>query len=335
MAFRDGGLPDKPVWVVLHGGPGSGAQPGLLQAFSARAHRVLAPDQRGAGASRPRGCLAGNNLTQLVADLERLRQHLGIARWSLLAGSWGAVLALAYAERHGQYVERLVLRGAFGLKRREIMGVLRPARHLQRLAAAVAWPLSAPRPLPAGLSTLKRRLRHPRLDKATLGQLRFWQVLESDAAERGMRRSLRHASAGTQSATLSALLPAIRAGWAAMRRSMRRQQAGFHQPEARQSERQAWQKFRIQTHYLLHRGFITPVGMDRAVRHIARQGIPVDWVHGRHDRVCPPANSRHWAHMAQAQSPACVRLLTPHSGHLASEPDMLRTLRTLLSEHAA
>lgn len=100
-------------WLVLHGGPGSGCSPSMAAWFDPLRHRAVLPDQRGAGRSRPAGSRRRNTVTALLADLERLRTTLGIERWGVVGGSWGAALALAYADRFPDAVSTLVLRGAF------------------------------------------------------------------------------------------------------------------------------------------------------------------------------------------------------------------------------
>jgi len=103
----------KPA-VVLHGGPGSGCTPGMRQSFDPDAYRIVLLDQRNCGrslppASDPGTDLATNTTPHLLADLERLRGHLGIERWLVWGGSWGVTLALAYAQRHPERVTELVL----------------------------------------------------------------------------------------------------------------------------------------------------------------------------------------------------------------------------------
>jgi proline iminopeptidase len=102
----------KPI-VFLHGGPGSGCQPGQRSLFDAARHRVVFIDQRGAGRSEPPRARHANTTADLVADLERVRQHLGIERWMVVGGSWGATLALAYAQTHSTRVTGIVLRAVF------------------------------------------------------------------------------------------------------------------------------------------------------------------------------------------------------------------------------
>lgn len=113
LHVRQCGPHDGEPWLVLHGGPGSGCQPSMAGWFDPLRHRAVLPDQRGAGRSRPAGSRRRNTLTALLADLEQLRTTLGIERWGVVGGSWGAALALAYAARFPDAVAALVLRGAF------------------------------------------------------------------------------------------------------------------------------------------------------------------------------------------------------------------------------
>jgi proline iminopeptidase len=105
----------KPA-VVLHGGPGSGCSPWFRSLFDPRAYRVVLFDQRNCGrstphASEPRVDLAHNTTASLIADIERLREHVEVERWLVLGGSWGSTLALAYAEAHPARVSEMVLFG--------------------------------------------------------------------------------------------------------------------------------------------------------------------------------------------------------------------------------
>ncbi|MEO7148679.1 MAG: prolyl aminopeptidase [Rhodanobacteraceae bacterium] len=109
----------KPV-VFLHGGPGAGCNPKCPRFFDPSAYRIVLFDQRGCGRSKPHAELRENTTWDLVADIERLREHLGIERWQVFGGSWGSTLALAYAETHPDKVTELVLRGIFMLRQWEL-----------------------------------------------------------------------------------------------------------------------------------------------------------------------------------------------------------------------
>ncbi len=99
--------------VFLHGGPGGGCLPHHRRFFDPAFWRIILFDQRGAGRSTPAAEITRNTTAHLVADMERLREALGIARWLLFGGSWGSTLALAYAETHPERCTGLVLRGIF------------------------------------------------------------------------------------------------------------------------------------------------------------------------------------------------------------------------------
>lgn len=114
----------KPV-VFLHGGPGGGSSAAHRRLFDPDRYRIVVFDQRGCGRSLPHASAAGADLTvnttwHLVADIERLREHVGVDRWQVFGGSWGSALTLAYAQTHPDRVSELVLRGIFALRRREL-----------------------------------------------------------------------------------------------------------------------------------------------------------------------------------------------------------------------
>jgi proline iminopeptidase len=99
--------------VYLHGGPGSGCQPDHRRLFDPERFHAVLFDQRGAGKSRPKGCRTANTLPLLIADMETIREKFGFERWMIVGGSWGATLALAYAEAHPKRVSGMVLRATF------------------------------------------------------------------------------------------------------------------------------------------------------------------------------------------------------------------------------
>ena len=117
---RDG----KPA-LVVHGGPGSGCGPDSRRSFDPERYRIVLFDQRGCGRSKPHAGdpstqMAANTTHHLIADMERLRRHLGIERWLLYGSSWGSTLVLAYAEGHPRHVSEIVIRGVTTGRRSEI-----------------------------------------------------------------------------------------------------------------------------------------------------------------------------------------------------------------------
>lgn len=107
------GTPDGIPVVFLHGGPGAGASPTHRRFFDPARYRIVLIDQRGSGRSTPFGELHDNTTAHLVADIEAVRAHLGIARWLVFGGSWGSTLALAYAQTHPQRATGLIVRGVY------------------------------------------------------------------------------------------------------------------------------------------------------------------------------------------------------------------------------
>lgn len=116
---QSGNPKGKPV-VFVHGGPGGGTDPKQRRFFDPAVYRIVLFDQRGCGRSTPAASLVDNTTWHLVADMEALREHLGINRWQVFGGSWGSTLALAYAETHAERVTELVLRGIFMLRPQEL-----------------------------------------------------------------------------------------------------------------------------------------------------------------------------------------------------------------------
>jgi proline iminopeptidase len=114
------GNPNGIPVVVLHGGPGGGCSPSMRRYFDPQIFRVILFDQRGCGRSRPHASVTDNTTWHLVADIELIRKTLGIDSWVVFGGSWGATLALIYAQAHPGRVRNLVLRGVFLMTQAEL-----------------------------------------------------------------------------------------------------------------------------------------------------------------------------------------------------------------------
>lgn len=120
LYVEEAGNPRGLPVVFLHGGPGSGSRPYHRQFFDPARYRIVVFDQRGAGRSAPAGCTEANDTQRLVADLEHIREHLGIERWLVFGGSWGATLGLVYAQAHPERVLGMILRGTFLASQRDL-----------------------------------------------------------------------------------------------------------------------------------------------------------------------------------------------------------------------
>lgn len=106
--------------LFLHGGPGGGISPDHRRYFDPKFYRIILFDQRGCGRSRPFAELQENTTWDLVADIEKIRLHLGVAKWHVFGGSWGSTLALSYAIKHPENISALILRGIFLCRPSEI-----------------------------------------------------------------------------------------------------------------------------------------------------------------------------------------------------------------------
>jgi proline iminopeptidase len=120
LYYEESGNPAGKPAIFLHGGPGAGSDRRARQFFDPQHYRIVVFDQRGCGRSRPSASLVENTTWHLVADIERLRKHLGIERWLVFGGSWGSTLGLAYSEAYPERVSEIVLRGIFLLRYAEI-----------------------------------------------------------------------------------------------------------------------------------------------------------------------------------------------------------------------
>jgi len=141
------GNPDGRPALFLHGGPGSGSSPGQRRLFDPNVFRAVLFDQRGSGRSRPLASdpqvdLSTNTTAHLVADIEQLRRHLGVERWTILGMSWGSTLGLAYAQAHPERTQALVLALVTTTSQREVqwltegVGRIFP-REWERFASAI------------------------------------------------------------------------------------------------------------------------------------------------------------------------------------------------------
>ena len=141
LYHEQSGNPDGVPAVYLHGGPGSPTSPRHRRLFDPDHYRIVLFEQRGVGRSSPLAETRDNTTWHLVADMERLREHLGIARWHVAGGSWGSTLALAYAQSHPDRCLSLSLRGIFLCSAEEIdwflngMGQFFPEAEADFLAA--------------------------------------------------------------------------------------------------------------------------------------------------------------------------------------------------------
>jgi len=235
--------------VFLHGGPGSGCQPDHRRYFDPDHYRIVLVDQRGSGRSTPLGGTAQNNTRNLIEDLETIRAELGIKRWLLFGGSWGATLALVYAQTYPERVTGLILRGTFLARQRDLDWFFRPDGVARLLPEA--W-RDFCHLVPAAASTGLPMAYHRR-------------VRSKDAA----------------------LASAAALAWSAWEERVVTWQRPFVPAVAAApvAAAQVLAKVRIATHYARHRYFLHDNEiLERADR---LPTVPITIVHGRLDLVCP------------------------------------------------
>ena len=280
MQWEACGSPQGVPLVFLHGGPGGGCLPHHRRFYDPAFWNILLYDQRGGGRSTPAAELADNTTQHLVADLERLRTELGIERWLVCGGSWGSTLALAYTQAHPERVLGLVLRGIFLATTAEIDWFM----HGMRNVFPEAWRafVEALPPAERGdlLGNYYRRLTN-RDPAVHLPTARAWDRYEG---------------------ACTTLLPVA-------------------DPLSRfDSDTSALAIARIEAHYFVNRGFLSPNQLldgVAAIRH-----LPCTIVQGRYDIVCPPvtadALARAW--------PEAEYVVVPDAGHSVREPGITREL---------
>lgn len=171
----------KPV-VILHGGPGAGCGPKMRRFHDPAQYRIILFDQRGSGLSTPHADLVDNTTWDLVADIEKLREHLHIDRWQVFGGSWGSTLALAYAQAYPRRVTELVLRGIFMLRRWELQWFYQDGCHRLFPDAWEKYLAAIPTEEQGDMiGAYHRRLTSP--DEATrLAAARAWSVWEASTS---------------------------------------------------------------------------------------------------------------------------------------------------------
>ena len=168
----------QPV-LIVHGGPGGGSNPTMRRFHDPARYRIVLSDQRGCGRSIPNASLEANTTWHLVADMERLREHLGIARWQLVGGSWGSTLALAYAEAYPGRVLGMILRGIFLLRQIELDWFYKEGASWLFPEAFADFVASIPQGERGNLvRAYHRRLTHPDL-KIQLAAARSWSLWEA------------------------------------------------------------------------------------------------------------------------------------------------------------
>ncbi|WP_038107178.1 alpha/beta fold hydrolase [Variovorax paradoxus] len=295
LHVEEGGNPEGICAVVLHGGPGSGSSPLLRRFFDPARYRVISIDQRGAGRSRPRGATVHNRTADLLDDLRRVREQLGVPRWLVVGGSWGATLALAHAVSEPQAVAALLLRAVFLPSAEEIDAFFQDSTG----RAPAAWARFASM-APAGerhdmLGFLARGLQQAPADGVRQLALAWWRWEQTLARGAGAATSEPPTTqAEPEGETLDALVD----------------------------------RYRVQSHYLLHRCWLdsSPL-LDRLA---ALPRVPTLLLHSRDDRICAPQG----AQAVHDRIPHSLLQWIDGAGHDPTHPAMASAMVAALDSYA-
>ena len=293
------GLPGGAPVLVLHGGPGGRTRVAPFTWFDGLPVRCIAFDQRGCGLSTPSGGLEHNTLAYLVDDIERLRVELGVEAWGVAGGSWGALVAVAYAAAHPQRVSGLFLRSAFLGSDAEVAHFFEPwAAWLGD--AGVAW-LGVTSADPLGL--LDPSADVPARGAASPARVAVaWQAFEAAQGQVGGLRAVLGAA--------------------------------FKPPEWAPPQAVAMPaSLAVQLHYLQQHCFVQPGVVDAWLGQLqtALASLPVTLVHGLRDAVCHPNVTG----MLAARWPHATVRWVEAAGHDMDSPPMRQALTEAARQWAA
>ena len=274
------GNPEGVPAVFVHGGPGAGCSADYRRVFDPERYRIILFDQRGCGRSLPHAWepdadLSTNTTWHLVADMEALREHLGVERWLVFGGSWGSTLGLAYAQAHPGRVLALVLRGVFTLRKRELDW------YYEAGGADMVWP-----------DEWERYVAAAGRDVGPGGYIERYHELLADPDPAV------HGPAAVAWTT-----------WEAATSTLLRDQA--HIDEV-QDPAFALAFARIENHFFIHRGWLEEGRLLHGARVLADHGIPGVIVQGRYDMCCPIGTA--WAlHRAWPEAELRISPASGHS----------------------
>jgi proline iminopeptidase len=286
--YEECGNPSGSPVVFLHGGPGSGCNPSQRRFFDPTHYRIVLIDQRGCGRSTPQGEVRENTTDDLMADLEALREHLGIAKWHVFGGSWGSTLAMAYAAKHTECVISLALRGIFLSRQIEL-----------------DWFLGAVKQFyPEVWHTLLEYLPESERNNVLIAYEK--RIFSDDA-------NINQPAAASWNAFEGALLRLKPAENKAADTAKTESEISL----ANQTE---VARARVQIHYIQQHCFVDGEAILKAATKLSH--IPTVIVQGRYDMVCPPETA--W--LLARSMPHAEFIMVPDAGHSAMEPGITSAL---------
>ena len=279
--LEESGNPEGIPVLFVHGGPGSGCNRKDRCFFDPEKYRIVLFDQRGAGKSNPHAELESNTTQDLVDDIEKIREHLEIDKWVLFGGSWGSTLSLVYAQAFPQRLLGLILRGVFLCRDQDL-------RWFYQDGASQIFPdywEDFVHPIPKAergdmMAAYYKRLTGSN-ELAKMGAAKAWSLWEGHC---------------------STLRP------------------NHNVVEAFSDLHLAISLARIEAHYFVNKGFLTP---NQILDNVAQlEGIPGIIIHGRYDLICPLDNAfelhRKW-HDSELH-------IIRDAGHASREPSIVDAL---------
>lgn len=297
LYIQQAGNPHGQPALVLHGGPGSGCHQSYAKLFSPKHFHIILMDQRGAGKSTPTGCLQDNTLLHLIEDIETLRKAINVKQWMLVGGSWGATLALAYAQKYPEAVSGMILRSVFLGTQEEIKrAFIEMPKHIHPEAYTTFINYLSPEERHDPLSAYYQRLLSEQKDVATSAAL-IWHDYER---------------------ILSELIP---------NKLFQDNLSDIHQRQCL-GKNLLPKTPRMEAHYFQNDCFLLP---DQIVMHMATIAqIPATIIQARYDLLCTPqistALSKVW--------PAARLVYLEGAGHSQSDPIVFNALHEAINGHS-
>lgn len=293
--FEECGNPQGQPVVFLHGGPGSGCNPSQRRFFDPKHYRIILLDQRGCGRSKPLGSTEHNTTANLVADIEALRSHLNINKWLVFGGSWGSTLALAYAVKHDNRVQGLILRGIFLSRKDELDWFLGEVKHFfpenwQKLVNYL------PAHLQAAVFASYYDLVFSADTNISIAASKQWNAFEGSILRLLPTQPTKQPEADAIKPTPPNLADIEKEDQAEIARA------------------------RVQMHYIKHACFIDGDALLEETKKLRH--IPTFIVQGRYDMVCPPQTA--WE--LKQNMPEAIFHMIADAGHSAMEPGITSVL---------
>jgi proline iminopeptidase len=272
--------------VFVHGGPGGGCDENDYRYFDPAFYRIILFDQRGCGKSTPSYELRNNTTQDLIADMEKIRQKLGIEKWLVFGGSWGSTLGLAYAENHPEKVSGLILRGIFLARPKELRWFYQDGLKGAGRFFPEAWQ--------------KFEDLIPPAERKDMIKAYFKRLTSSD-------ESVRLKAAQT---------------WTVYEGSLCKLRPNPELMAQSEAPHFALGMARIENHYFMHNAFLTNNQLLRNIHKIRHARIPTWIIQGRYDMVCP----RDSADALHKAFPEAKYKIVDDAGHSRSEPGIREAL---------